>query len=238
MRIFDKNDIEIESPDLEKGYLENDRLLIMRHEAIKAVEEVGHYETIAEYPNGGKEVAWIVDVPGVEGREAWDEYEEILRYIPYTETELKLREIEKRRRPLSLYEVLEMLLSQQINNLEVDNNTALRMKSYYPEWEAGRSYSAGFKVRRNDKLWIVRDGQAHTSIVGWEPERVPALREQINETNAGTVDDPIPYDGNMTLTKGLYYYQGGKLYLCNRDTGTAVYHALAELIGLYVQVVE
>lgn len=236
MRIFDKNGIEIESPDLEKGYLKNDSLFIMHHEEVKAVEEIGHYETIAEYPNGGKDVEWIVDTPGVEAREAWDEYEEILRYIPFTETELKIREIEKNRTPLTLLEALEILLAQNINTITVDNKTALRMKDFYPEWSPDKHYAEGTKVRRNNALWTVR--QAHTSLTGWEPENAASLWEQINETNAGTVDDPIPYDGNMTLTKGSYYYQGGKLYLCNRETGTAVYHPLAELIGLYVQEVD
>lgn len=238
MRIFDENDIEILSPDLSKGYLKEDSLFIMHHDAIEAVEESGHYETIAVYPNGGKEVAWVVDVPGVEAREAWDEYEDILRYVPYTEIELKIREIERNRRPLTSVEALEMLLGQLINSLIVDDKIALRMKSFYPEWAAGKIYPAGFKVRSNDKLWKVREGQSHTSVIGWEPEKAASLWEQINETNAGTIDDPIPYDGNMTLVKGLYYYQDGGLYLCERDTGVAVYHPLSELVGLYVTKVE
>ena len=91
MRIFDVNGIEIESPDLEKGYLVEDSLFIMHHEAVEAVEEQGHWITIAEYPNGGKDVDWIVDVEAVEAAEAWDEYEDILRYIEYTEEELAER---------------------------------------------------------------------------------------------------------------------------------------------------
>ena len=92
MRIFDENGIEIESPDLEKGYLKQDSLFIMHHEAVEAVKEQGHWVTIAEYPNGGKDVDWIVDVEAVEAAEAWDEYEDILRYILYTEEELAERE--------------------------------------------------------------------------------------------------------------------------------------------------
>lgn len=95
MRIFDVNGIEIESPDLEKGYLEKDSLFIMHHEAVEAVEEQGHWVTIAEYPNGGKDVDWIVDVEAVEAAEAWDEYEDILRYIEYTEEELAENEAAK-----------------------------------------------------------------------------------------------------------------------------------------------
>lgn len=233
MRIFDENGIEIESPDLEKGYLKNDRLLIMHHEAVEAVEEIGHWETVAEYPNGGKDVEWIVDTPGAEAAEAWDEYEEILRYIPYTEMEMKLRTHERNRQPLSEMEVLKILLAEQVNTLTVDDQTALRMRRFYPEWAAGANYTPGHKVQRNGKLY--RTIQAHTSQVGWEPENVPALWEQINEANSGTDADPIPYDGNMALTNGLYYYQDGKLYLCNRDTGVAVYHPLSELVGLYVE---
>lgn len=93
MKIFDKHGTQMESPDMAKGYLTQDSLFVMHHEAAEAVKEVGHYETVREYPNGGKEVKWVVDVPGVEGREAWDEYEDILRYVEFTEAELAQRRI-------------------------------------------------------------------------------------------------------------------------------------------------
>lgn len=235
MRIFNESGIEIETPDLEKGYLKNDRLLIMHHEAVEAVEEVGHFEVVAEYPNGGRDVEWIIDTPGVEAAAAWDEYEEILRYIPYTEAELKLQAFERARQPLTELEVLKIMLTQQINTLTVDDKTALRMRHLYPEWAVGSEYTVGIKVQRNGKLWRVV--QAHTSQDGWEPENVPALWEQINETHSGTDADPIPYDGNMALIAGLHYYQDGKLYLCSRDTVAAVYHSLSDLVGLYVEIV-
>ena len=88
MKIIDKNNIEIETPNLEIGYLKPDRFFIQHHEAIEAVEEQGHYEVIAVYPNGGKDVEWVVDVPGVEAQEAWDEYEDVLRYVLYNAEEL------------------------------------------------------------------------------------------------------------------------------------------------------
>lgn len=236
MRIFDENGIEIEFPDLEKGHLKNDVLLIKHHPAVEAVEEVGHYETVVEYPNGGKDVEWVVDVPGVEGHDAWDETEDILRYIPFTELELKIREFEKNRQPLTVMEVMETLLTQLINTVTVSDATSFRMKQFYPEWEAGVYYSVGFKIQRNGKLWKVR--QEHTSQVGWEPENVPALFEQINETHSGTDVDPIPYEGNMALSQGLYYYQDGVFYLCTRDTINPVHHPLKDLVGLYVEIVE
>ncbi len=95
MRIFDENNVEIVSPDLNLGYLKTEEMFVKHHDAIEAVEEVWHYETIAEYPNGGKDVAKVIDVPGVEAKEAWDEYETIQRYIPYTEEELAAIEAER-----------------------------------------------------------------------------------------------------------------------------------------------
>ena len=77
-----------------------------------------------------------------------------------------------------------------------------------------------------------------TSQDGWEPSTATAsLWEQINETHAGTLYDPIPYSDNMALENGKYYTQDGVIYLCNRSTGQPVYNALADLVGLYVEVV-
>lgn len=144
-------------------------------------------------------------------------------------------ELVEKSRPLTADEVSRMFITQQINTLTVDDNTALRMREFYPEWAAGNTYTAGFKVQRNGKLWRVVQG--HTAQVGWEPEKTASLWEQINETHTGTVDDPIPYEGNMALESGKYYMQDYEIYLCNRDTINPVYNTLSELVGLYVELV-
>ena len=89
MRILDLGGMELENPDLSLGYLREEKILIAHHDAVEAVQEQWHYETIAEYPNGGKDVKKVVDVPGVEAKDAWDEYETVQRYIPYTDEELE-----------------------------------------------------------------------------------------------------------------------------------------------------
>lgn len=93
MRIFDINDIELFEPDMTKGRTIKDKRFVTHHEAIEAVPEQGHYETTKEYPNGGKDVEWIIEVPGVKAQDAWDEYEEILRFVPFTELELATNRI-------------------------------------------------------------------------------------------------------------------------------------------------
>ena len=142
-------------------------------------------------------------------------------------------EIEEKRRPLSLGEVQEMMVRAQINTLSVDDATALRMVEYYPEWTAGTAYAAGDRLVYNGDLYKVL--QAHTSQETWLPGTgTESLYTRSDEQHDGTKYDPIPYSGNMVLEAGKYYSQSGKTYLCNRDTGNPVYHALADLVGLYV----
>ena len=89
MRILDMNGMELDSPDLSRGYLTEEEILISHHEAVEAVAEQWHYETAAVYENGGRDVKKVIDIPGVEARDAWDEYETVQRYIPYTDEELE-----------------------------------------------------------------------------------------------------------------------------------------------------
>lgn len=140
---------------------------------------------------------------------------------------------EEKHRPLSLAEVQEMMVRAQINTLAVDDATALRMVAYYPDWTAGTAYAVGDRLVYNGDLYKVL--QAHTAQETWLPGTgTESIYTRIDEQHDGTKYDPIPYSGNMALEAGKYYSQSGKTYLCNRDTGNPVYHALAELVGLYV----
>ena len=87
MKIIDINGNPMENPDLTLGWLE-DKTQIIHHDAVAGAEEVSHYETLAEYPNGGKDVQKVVDVPGVEAKDAWDEEEQVQVYHLYTAEEL------------------------------------------------------------------------------------------------------------------------------------------------------
>lgn len=180
------------------------------------------------YKNGNKLISTIgtLDLPEITAEEYETEMAAISKRME-VQTAIAVAH-----RPYTESEVLALLIPQQINTLAVDDQTALRMLEFYPEWVADTDYTAGYKVQRGGKLWRVL--QAHTSQAGWEPENAASLWEQINETHDGTLDDPIPYDGNMALTSGLYYIQDYTIYLCTRDTVNPVYNPLAELVGIYV----
>ena len=127
------------------------------------------------------------------------------------------------------------------NAVERSDADALAVKSIYPAWENLIGQTAekmGFKLTHANRLWKTKQAN-YTFAKQWEPGTTgtESLFEEICESHAGTREDPIPYAGNMELTEGLYYTQDGTTYLCTRSSGQPVYHALSELVGIYVEVV-
>ena len=94
MEIYNDRMELIEKPELLLGYL-RPGTRTEHHAAVQGVAEQWHYETVAEYPNGGKDIRRVVDVTGVEAREAWDEDIAIQVYTPYTQEELDRMEAER-----------------------------------------------------------------------------------------------------------------------------------------------
>lgn len=128
MKIIDENGAAIENPDLTLGYLVDDTEPV-EHPAVEGVEEVSHYETVAEYPNGGKDVQRVVDVPGVPAQAAWTEQVPVQRYIRYTEEELAAREKERKKAEAweKLPETVAALQAAQADADEMNVDQAYRL---------------------------------------------------------------------------------------------------------------
>ena len=158
--------------------------------------------------------------------------------IAAMEAEAAKFEAYERTRPLTAEEVNAMLIRQQINSLAVNDNTALRMREFYPDWEdmIGQTVEkAGFRFKHGGNLYKTIPAN-HTFQVDWVPGvGTESLYTRIDETHEGTLTDPIPYSGNMALEAGKYYSQSGAVYLCTRDTVNPVYSNLADLVGIYVE---
>ena len=166
------------------------------------------------------------------------------KYVELTSEEIEAMqeaqaayEAYERTRPLTESEVSRMLIAQQINTLTVDDNTALRMKDFYPAFESiiGQTVKQGFKFTHGGKLWRTEQPEMTIQEHYAPGMGTESLYSEVCETHAGTLEDPIPYSGNMALESGKYYSQDGKVYRCTRDTGNPVYNALSELVGLYVE---
>nr|DAE60819.1 MAG TPA: hypothetical protein [Caudoviricetes sp.] len=118
MKIYDECMNEIKEPDIELGRIEErSKPIVYRY--IVDVEEQTHEVVIAEYPNGGKDIEYVVDIPEEGHWEASDEDGEIIEtdyempddypheltfatehrwlvYVPYTAEELEDIETERR----------------------------------------------------------------------------------------------------------------------------------------------
>ena len=91
MKIIDETGAGLANPDLPLGYLVDDTEPV-EHPAVEGVAEQWHWETVTEYPNGGKDVQKIVDRPGVPAQEEWVEQVPIQKYVRYTAEELAAQE--------------------------------------------------------------------------------------------------------------------------------------------------
>jgi hypothetical protein len=135
----------------------------------------------------------------------------------------------------------------EMNDLHLSATDALEVVEWFPEWMVDDGYKVGDVVKKNQKfkyngkLYAVL--QEHTILEHYYPSiHTASLYVEVTPeyTDAGeeygTLENPIPYDGNMILEEGKHYTQDGMTYVCTRDTGNPVYHALKDLVGLYVEV--
>lgn len=119
--------------------------------------------------------------------------------------------------------------------VELPDSEAVKIPLCYDPWTTDKAYKVGDRVECDRKLWKCR--QAHTSQENWKPSNETAsLWEVINVENAGTLDDPIPYDQTMTVYNGKYYLEEGIIYKCIRDSGQPLYATCASLVGNYFEV--
>ena len=122
-------------------------------------------------------------------------------------------EAAERSRPLTMEEVSRMLISSQINSLTVDDSTALRMREFYPVWEAGHAYAIDDRVRHNGKLY--KCVQAHTSQADWVPDATPALWVAVSVDEWPEWVQPAgAHDAYHRGDKVSYH---GKHYICTSD---------------------
>ena len=92
----------------------------------------------------------------------------------------------------------------EINTLTVDDQTALRMAAFYPEWNCliGQTVDkAEYKFQHNGKLYKTIPAN-HTFQADWVPGvGTESIYVRIDEAHDGTKYDPIPYDGNMASVR-------------------------------------
>lgn len=117
---------------------------------------------------------------------------------------------------------------------------AEKVPMLYDPWDGDRHhYLVGNRFTYGEPLTVYETRQEHDSQPDWTPDVATSLYKKVADGDHGdTPEDPIPYSGNMELFEGKYYSQSDVVYYCFRSTGQPVYHSLADLVGLYVEVYE
>lgn len=144
--------------------------------------------------------------------------------MTYTERALQLRPV----------------IEQAAQSLE--DAVALTSVELFPKWkelvEKKAKVEKGFRFQHDGKLYRTEQPE-YTFVEHYVPGAAgtESLFSKVDETHAGTIDDPIPFEKNMEVYNGLYYSQYDVVYLCIRDSGQPLYHDLSALVGSYVEVV-
>lgn len=214
MRILDQSDNEIQPEDVDYrlGKLSDDKIFIQHHDAVEAVEEQGHYETLQEYPNGGKDVEWKVDTPSVEAKEAWDEYEDIQRYTKFTAEELKAnaereaQAVKQQEIQKAVMAAVPMLIQPMLTSMPVEDLKAV--SALVPEWTVGTEYKTGDIVRYKGVLYrCLQNDTAQeifppdTYISGWkcvdEPDEhgIHPFSQPLGATDTYMKGDKVSFEG-------------------------------------------
>lgn len=135
-------------------------------------------------------------------------------------------------------QIRELILDQYNKRTDISDEDALKRPLLVYAWDTyiGSSLTTGQIVSYDNTLYRVRQDIASV-LDGQSPSLdTAALYEAIEVEASGTIDDPIAYVPPMEIFSGKYYMQDDVLYLCTRDSGTALSHDLSALVGLYVEV--
>lgn len=115
---------------------------------------------------------------------------------------------------------------------------AVMVKTIYKTWaslvEIGYKAKQGYRFTHNGDLFKTAQPE-YTFVATYEPntEGTESLFTRIDETHAGTIDDPIPAVAGMEYVEGLIYVEDGKLYRCTR--GGVIYYLPSALVGHYFE---
>lgn len=121
----------------------------------------------------------------------------------------------ERTRPLTESEVSRLIIAQQINTLTVDDNTALRMLEFYPEWTTDTDYAAGFKVQYGGTLYKCLT--AHTSQDDWTPDAAPSLWAKVLIPDPDVIPAWEQPDSTNPYSKGDKVMHNGKTWVSDID---------------------
>lgn len=214
---------------------------LTRDRAINAAEMAGYGLTSAEDTasfNAALSRKWREDINDEEVKE----HDEFIRWVKSELDKIGLVSRDKPVADTTLPSLVDVMNLSRIlfETADIPTEKAVNVKNFAPIWgeegaEMGKNVQVGFLLRVVDKQRMTNELfeviSPHELQAQWKPGTTgtESLYKRLDETHAGTIDDPIPYpaDGNMALELGKYYEEDGVVYECIEAT-TPLYAKLKD----------
>ena len=126
---------------------------------------------------------------------------------------------------------LDMLAAVQIAAQTFSDSDSLSVKGIYPEWKdiIGKTPKKDYKFLHEGVLYKTIQDNLIIQEQYIPGNGTESLYTMLNESHAGTMEDPIPWHTNMRPEKDKYYVEGELIAKCIEDPGQALHNKLSEL---------
>lgn len=247
MRYVDLDGTVVESPDLAANRVEV-RVARVTHRWVEESPEEGHWETVAEYPSGGRDVEWAVDREAVgrwetvgedgEPSELWDgedaewwergaDVPDECEYgvlVPYTEEELA--EIEGRRVSALARSQLPALAAMVLPSMtpSMSLSEVASVSALLPEWRVGAKYAKGEAFTYEGKVYRAAQGIPEAQDIYRPGTGTESLYTLIDLAPDGIRVWHMPTDATDSFALGErchYPDADGPVYVSGRDGNTS-----------------
>ena len=121
-------------------------------------------------------------------------------------------------------------IKYSINALDLSNNDTIKYKDYLPDWAdyVGKSLPINFKFKYNNQPYQTIQ-YINVVLSDQTPDIVYSLYKIIDEEHDGTLEDPIPYQQQMSIEKGKYYIQYDVVYIAIQNMPTGMPYDLSQI---------
>lgn len=200
--------------DLNLGCVREERRLVAHHEATPEVPERSHWEEIVVDGSGFSASSKVIDVPYRPAREAWDEYETVVVYHPYTDEELEAQAAERaeadRAEAVSEQAPLAVMMLVNAQASAMSDEAAASMPALFDGWTVGTDYKTGDVVRWKGGLWrALQDSTAQDIyppdgfVAGWKrigepgPDGLFAWSRPLCAEDSYSLGDRVRHEGKV-----------------------------------------
>ncbi|MDL2295032.1 hypothetical protein LJC60_10520 [Ruminococcaceae bacterium OttesenSCG-928-D13] len=124
----------------------------------------------------------------------------------------------------------------------LSDDDALALQPLVKEWS--EVVAAGGTLKANEPF--SHGGQLYRAVQDTTPQAhqepgatgMLAVYRPVEESHAGTLEDPVPFRTGLACEKDKYYTEAGVLYKCTRDYDGSTGHSPAQLVGHYFMIWE